>query len=159
MRASHTITPLFDDPNLVGSAGLVPALRLAESAGLYDLLAEHLSVESPNRVAKAGCVIAGIFAGADSIDDLDVLRHGASLALLPAWIASPAAGLWRPAATLSSAEVRYSSAFLRKFLGLVALVGTGHQATPLFTRGIEPTRATPSRGSHPRPARLRPRAG
>jgi hypothetical protein len=48
MRASHTITPLFDDPNLVGSAGLVPALRLAESAGLYDLLAQHLSVESPN---------------------------------------------------------------------------------------------------------------
>lgn len=77
MRASHTITPLFDDPNLVGSAGLVPALRLAESAGLYDLLAEHLSVESPNRVAKAGCVVAGMLAGADSIDDLDLLRHGA----------------------------------------------------------------------------------
>ena len=77
MRASHTITPIFDDPNLVGSAGLVPALRLAESAGLYDLLAQHLSVESPNRVAKAGCVIAGMLAGADSIDDLDVLRHGA----------------------------------------------------------------------------------
>ena len=77
MRASHTITPLFDDPNLVGSAGLVPALRLAESAGLYDLLVEHLSVESPNRVAKAGCVVAGMLAGADSIDDLDLLRHGA----------------------------------------------------------------------------------
>src|SRR5659263_318697 len=67
MRASHTITPIFDDPNLVGSAGLVPALRLAESAGLYDLLAQHLSVESPNRVAKAGCVIAGMLAGAGSI--------------------------------------------------------------------------------------------
>ncbi len=77
MRASHTITPRFDDPNLVGSAGLVPALRLAESAGLYALLAEHLSVESPNRDAKAGCVIAGMLAGADSIDDLDLLRHGA----------------------------------------------------------------------------------
>jgi len=77
MRASHTVTPLFDDPNLVGSAGLVPVLRLAESAGLYDLLGEHLSVASPNRVAKAGCVIAGMLAGADSIDDLDLLRHGA----------------------------------------------------------------------------------
>ena len=76
MRASHIITPLFDDPNLVGSAGLIPALRLAESAGLYDLLAEHLSVASPNRVAKAGCVIAGMLAGADSIDDLDIARHG-----------------------------------------------------------------------------------
>jgi len=71
------ITPVFDDPNLVGSAGLVPALRLAESAGLYDLLGERLTVDSPNRVAKAGCVVAGMLAGADSIDDLDVLRHGA----------------------------------------------------------------------------------
>jgi len=27
-------------------------------------------------VAKAGCVIGGMLAGADSIDDLDLLRHG-----------------------------------------------------------------------------------
>lgn len=71
------MTPVFDDPNLVGSAGLVPVLRLAESAGLHDLLGEHLTVASPNRVDKAGCVIAGMLAGADSIDDLDLLRHGA----------------------------------------------------------------------------------
>lgn len=77
MRASHRVTPVFDDPNLVGSAGLVPVLRLAESAGLHDLLGEHLTVASPNRVAKAGCVIAGMLAGADSIEDLDLLRHGA----------------------------------------------------------------------------------
>jgi Transposase DDE domain group 1 len=77
MRASHTVTPIFDDPNLVGSAGLVPLLRLGESAGLHDLLEEHLTVESPNRVVKAGCVIGGMLAGADSIDDLDRLRHGA----------------------------------------------------------------------------------
>jgi hypothetical protein len=37
MRASHTITPVFDDPNLVSASGLVPVLRLAESAGLDDL--------------------------------------------------------------------------------------------------------------------------
>ena len=30
MKASHTIRPVFDDPNLVSAAGLVPALRLAE---------------------------------------------------------------------------------------------------------------------------------
>lgn len=77
MRASHNVTPVFDDPNLVSAAGLVPALRLAESAGLDDLLAEHLTVDSPNRGAKAGCVVAGMLAGADSIDDLDLLRHGA----------------------------------------------------------------------------------
>ena len=76
MASSHDVTPVFDDPNLVGSAGLVPVLRLAEAAGLHDLVAEHVSVPSPNAVAKATSVVAGMLAGADSIDDLDVLRHG-----------------------------------------------------------------------------------
>ena len=76
MKASHKVQPVFDDPNLVGCAGLVPALRLAESAGLHDLLGEHLGVASPNPVAKSAGVVAGMLAGADSIDDLGVLRHG-----------------------------------------------------------------------------------
>jgi hypothetical protein len=54
---------------------LVPALRLAESAGLYDLL-DGLSVPSPNAAAKTAAVVGGMLAGADSIDDLDLLRHG-----------------------------------------------------------------------------------
>ena len=77
MQAFHTIDTVFDDPNLIGSAGLVPVMRLAEQAGLQQLLQERLSVASPNAAVKAGCVIAGMVAGADSIDDLDVLRHGA----------------------------------------------------------------------------------
>lgn len=77
MKASHSVTPIFDDPNLVGSAGLAPVMRLAESAGLHQLLGERLTVASPAPVAKSGSVIAGMLAGADSIDDLDVLRHGA----------------------------------------------------------------------------------
>ena len=76
MKPSHTIRPVFDDPNLVSATGLVPVLRLAESAGLYDLLSQRLSVESPNGAAKATSVIGGMLAGADSIDDLDLLRHG-----------------------------------------------------------------------------------
>ena len=75
MKASHTIRPVFDDPNVVSTAGLAPALRLAESSGLYDLL-EGLSVPSPNSGAKTAAVIGGMLAGADSIDDLDLLRHG-----------------------------------------------------------------------------------
>lgn len=59
----------------MSAAGLVPTLRLAESAGLYDLL-EGLSVDSPNPVAKVTSVLGGMLAGADSIDDLDLLRHG-----------------------------------------------------------------------------------
>lgn len=76
MKASHTIRPVFDDPNVVSAAGLVPALRLADSAGLHDLLAEHVSVDSPNAVAKATSVVGGMLAGADSIEDMDLLRHG-----------------------------------------------------------------------------------
>lgn len=76
MKASHRVEPVFDDPNLVGCAGLVPALLLGESAGLHELLGEHLSVDSPNPVVKSAGVVAGMLAGADSIDDLAVLRHG-----------------------------------------------------------------------------------
>ncbi len=76
MKPSHTIRPVFDDPNLVSAAGLVPALRLAESAGWYQLL-EGLSVPSPNPAAKTASVVGGMLAGADSIEDLDLLRHGA----------------------------------------------------------------------------------
>ena len=75
MQASHTITAVFDDPNLVGSAGLVPVMRLAEHAGLHEQL-RGLTVASPNAGVKAAGVVAGMLAGADSIDDLDVLRHG-----------------------------------------------------------------------------------
>ena len=68
---------MFDDPNLVGSAGLLPVLRLAEAAGLERLLTAQLTVACPNAAAKAWCVLAGMLTGADCIDDLDVLRHGA----------------------------------------------------------------------------------
>ena len=76
MKPSHTIRAVFDDPNLVSAAGLVPALRLAGSAGLHDLLEAQLSVPSPNAAAKTVSVVAGMLAGADSIDDLGLLRHG-----------------------------------------------------------------------------------
>jgi hypothetical protein len=75
VKASHTIRPVFDDPNLVSAAGLVPMLRLAESAGFYDLL-DGLTVASPNPAAKTASVVGGMLAGADSIDDMDLLRHG-----------------------------------------------------------------------------------
>ncbi len=30
MRAIHKLSDVFDDPNLIGAAGLVPVMRLAE---------------------------------------------------------------------------------------------------------------------------------
>lgn len=74
----------FDDPNLVSRAGLIPVMALAQRAGLADLVAGHLRIGrrcGVNADLKVSCVVAGMIAGADSIDDLDVLRHGAMPAL------------------------------------------------------------------------------
>jgi hypothetical protein len=70
----------FDDPNLVSRAGLIPVMALAERAGLQELAARHVRPGGPcgvNAAAKVSCLVAGMAAGADSIDDLDLLRHGA----------------------------------------------------------------------------------
>jgi hypothetical protein len=70
----------FDDPNLVSHAGLVPVMALAGRAGLGDLAAAHVRPAGEcgvNAHLKVPCLVAGMAAGADSIDDMDVLRHGA----------------------------------------------------------------------------------
>jgi hypothetical protein len=70
----------FDDPNLVSHAGLVPVMALAERAGLGDLVAEHVRPGGEcgvNAHLKVACLVAGMAAGADSIDDMGLLRHGA----------------------------------------------------------------------------------
>jgi len=82
MQLSHT-RPLagvsFDEANLVSSAGLLPLVGLAEGAGLGRLADERLSVptdKGANAGRKVAALVAGMVAGADSIDDLALLRHG-----------------------------------------------------------------------------------
>jgi hypothetical protein len=70
----------FDDPHLVSQAGLVPVMALAGRAGLDDLAGEHVRISRPcgvNAQVKVPCLVAGMVAGADSIDDMGLLRHGA----------------------------------------------------------------------------------
>jgi hypothetical protein len=82
MQLSHTrpvSSAAFDEPNLVSCAGLVPVLGLARSAGLHELAQEHLSVptdKGANAGLKVASLVAGMVAGADSIDDMALLRHG-----------------------------------------------------------------------------------
>ena len=78
-HAARSAVASFDDPNIVSAAGLVPIARLAEKAGLRRLADRWLSVptdKGANAGSKVASLVAGMVAGADSIDDMAVLRHG-----------------------------------------------------------------------------------
>ena len=78
-HAPAAVSAVFDDPNLVSAAGLVPMLRLAQQAGLAELVQGRLTVptdKGSNAGAKVSALVAGMLAGADSIDDMNLLRHG-----------------------------------------------------------------------------------
>src|SRR4051812_22373870 len=87
VRVSHRFTAgsaRFDEDNLVSDAGLVPLLGLAEQTGLAEIITGKVSITTPriksgaaNPAPKLLTVIAGMCAGADSIDDLNMLRAGA----------------------------------------------------------------------------------
>src|ERR1700755_2065114 len=86
VQVSHRFSvdsAVFDDDNLVSCAGLVPVMALAERTGMSDLLAQmvHIAVPriksgSANPAPKLATLIAGMCAGADCIDDVDVVRSG-----------------------------------------------------------------------------------
>jgi hypothetical protein len=82
VKLSHTLTrtsAVFDDPNLVSSAGLVPVMALADAAGLRMMTDERLTVatdKGANAGLKVASIVGGMLAGADSIDDMALLRHG-----------------------------------------------------------------------------------
>jgi hypothetical protein len=83
VRLLHELAKIrarFDDPHLVSHAGLIPVMALAQRTGLGDLAGEHVRMARPcgvNAPVKTGCLVAGMIAGADSIDDMGLLRHGA----------------------------------------------------------------------------------
>ena len=92
---------MFDDKNLVSSAGLVPVLELAEQAGLSELLDTHVVFTdervrsgAANPVPKLSSIIGGMLAGADSIDDLDVVRSGGMKRLFGGVYASATLGIF-----------------------------------------------------------------
>src|SRR3954449_1492612 len=82
MQLSHTrpvVSVAFDEPNLVSSAGLVPLMALARKAGLGELADERMTVptdKGANAGLKLSSLVAGMAAGADSIEDMALLRHG-----------------------------------------------------------------------------------
>jgi hypothetical protein len=82
MRLSHVrraVSVRFDDPNLVSCAGLAAVLALAARCGLGGLVADRVRISAKggaNAAVKVVALVAGMVAGADSIDDMGLLRHG-----------------------------------------------------------------------------------
>jgi hypothetical protein len=78
-HAAAKTRAVFDDEHVIAHGGLVPVMRLADRCRLPELVAEHVRIidrQGVNAPAKISSIVAGMTAGADSIDDLDVLRHG-----------------------------------------------------------------------------------
>jgi len=87
VQVSHkvsTVSVVFDEDNLLTDAGLVPVMALAEQAGLDGLVDEHVRIvgaknsAGANPGAKVTSVVAGMVSGADSFDDMNRLRAGAT---------------------------------------------------------------------------------
>ncbi|UXA11725.1 IS1380 family transposase [Mycobacterium sp. SMC-8] len=134
MQLSHTrpvASAVFDDPNLVSCAGLVPMAALAGQCGLAALADEHLSVptdKGSNSGAKVACLVAGMVAGADSIDDMALLRHGAMGTVFDRPYAPSTLGSFLRAFTFG--HVRQLDAVASRFLAGL------HARTPLLA-GID----------------------
>lgn len=119
------MSAVFDDPNLVSSAGLVPVLALADAAGLQALADEHLSVptdKGANAGLKVASLVAGMVAGADSIDDMALLRHGGMGRVFAGGYAPSTLGSFLRAFTFG--HVRQLDPIASRFLtGLTGLAG------------------------------------
>src|SRR3954451_2700291 len=133
MRLSHgspALSATFDDPNLVSVGGLAPVVALAQSCRLGDLVAEKLTLREKggvNAPIKVPALVAGMVAGADSIDDMDLLRHGAMDRLFTGARAPSTLGTFLRAFRFG--HVRQLDAVTARLLGQVAA------RTPLLPGG------------------------
>lgn len=133
MKLSHTVratSTAFDDPNLVSAGGLVPVLALADRGGLRDLADAHLTVptdKGANAGLKVASLVGGMVAGADSIDDMALLRHGGMGRIFARAYAPSTLGSFLRAFTFG--HVRQLDAVASRFLialaGLTRLVDVG----------------------------------
>ena len=145
----------FDEDNLVSFAGLVPLLGLAEQTRLPQIIAEKVSITTPrissgaaNPVPKLLSVIAGMCAGADSIDDLDVLRAGGMPILFNGVYAPTTLGTLLREFTFGHA--RQLESVLREHLAALTehaplLIGIDEQAFIDIDSLLRPVYGTPSR--------------
>jgi hypothetical protein len=122
---------VFDDPNLVSCAGVVPVMRLAERAGLHRAVAAkvHLPTDKGcNSAGKVATIVAGMVAGADSIDDVNVARHGGMGSLF--------AGVYAPS-TLGSFLRTFTHGHVRQLQSAASDVLVGLAASTPLLPGVD----------------------
>jgi hypothetical protein len=140
MQLSHTrpvASAVFDEPNLVSSAGLVPVMALARKARLRELVDERLTVptdKGANPGLKLSSLVAGMVAGADSIEDMALLRHGGMGRVFAAAYAPSTLGSFLRSFTFG--HVRQLDAVASRFLLNLAehtgLLGGGQDSGPVL---------------------------
>jgi Transposase DDE domain group 1 len=128
VRASHDLSRIstsFDEPNLVPNAGLLPAAALAQRIDLAGLVEGRLKLaeHGANCGTKALSVIGSMLAGGDSIDDVAVLRAGATGSLFDATRAPSTIGSWLRAHKWSN--IRQLDAISRELLARLWAAGAG----------------------------------
>jgi len=122
---------------------LAPTMALAQRAGLGDLVAEHLTLKAQGGVnahLKVPVLVAGMVAGADSIDDMDVLRHGGMDRLFTGVRAPSTLGTFLR--TFTFGHVRQLDAVASRFL--IALTKKP-RSCPAPTKPAMSTSTTPSK--------------
>ena len=90
MRSSHVVLDqvdaAFDDERLVANAGLLLPATLADRLGIEQAADELIDLGERPGAARPGrkilTVVHGLLAGGDSIDDVEVLRAGATARVL-----------------------------------------------------------------------------
>ena len=91
-RVSHKIDRIdttFDNPNLAPDAGLILAGTLMARLGLEALINAWVRTGSARPGRKVLTVVSAMLAGATHIDQVDILRAGATAEVLPHRVMAP----------------------------------------------------------------------
>jgi hypothetical protein len=131
VKASHNLAAVsvtFDEDNLVPDAGLLAPAVLAQRLGIGGLMRQRVRLDrdrpgAANTDAKALTVLGAMLAGADSIEDVDVLRAGAAEKLFDDVRAPSTIGVWLRAFKWSN--VRQLDAVCRETLKRAWAAGLG----------------------------------
>jgi hypothetical protein len=149
--AHRVVSVRFDDPNLVSCAGLAAVLALVARCGLGGLVTDRVQIAAKggaNAAAKIVALVAGMVAGADSISDMDLLRHGGMGRLFAEVRAPSTLGTFLRLFTFG--HIRQLDAVAARFLARLAAVtpvlsGVGQVAFVDVDDTVRATYGTPSR--------------